>query len=169
MTSRPEQSKKIEILEFKPKYARVFEEINRAWLEEYFEVEPYDQIVLNDPHGQIIAHGGHVFFARVEGEIVGTCALLKHTELKYELAKMGVLKPFRGHGVGRKLTEAAIQKARLIGADTLILATSRSLQAANDLYHSMGFQEVDISEIGPLPYKRKSIVLSLRLTEEPKR
>ena len=162
-SSPPKQE--VEILEFKPKYARHFEAINRAWLEEYFEVEPYDHIVMNDPHGQIIAHGGFVLFAKIGGEIVGTCALLKHTELKYELAKMGVLKPYRGRGVGRMLTEAAIEKARKVGADTVILATSNSLKAANELYGSMGFHQVDLSEIGPLPYKRKSIVMRLRLKE----
>lgn len=155
----------IEILNFKPKYARYFREINHEWLEEYFQVEPYDRIVLDDPQGEIIAHGGYVFFAKVEGEIVGACALLKHTETKYELAKMGVSKAYRGRGIGRKLADAAIAKVRRIGADTIVLATSQSLEAANALYHSMGFQEVSLDEIGPLPYKRKSIVMRLRLEE----
>jgi ribosomal protein S18 acetylase RimI-like enzyme len=155
----------IRIIEFKSKYARQFREINRAWLEEYFEVEPYDQIVLDDPQGQIIALGGYVFFALVGGDVVGTCALLKHTEKKYELAKMGVLKEYRGQGIGRLLTEAAIEKVRALRAETLILATSTNLEAANRLYHSMGFHEADISEIGPLPYKRKSIVFKLRVSE----
>jgi putative acetyltransferase len=155
----------IRIIEFKSKYARQFREINRAWLEEYFEVEPYDQIVLDDPQGQIIALGGYVFFALVGGDVVGTCALLKHTERKYELAKMGVRKQYRGQGIGRRLTEAAIEKVRSLGADTLILATSNNLEAANRLYHSMGFHQVDVAEIGPLPYKRKSIVFRMNLSE----
>lgn len=154
---------KIEILDFKPKYARYFKDINWGWLEEYFTVEPYDRIVLEDPGSEIIAHGGHLFFAKVEGEIVGTCALLRHTESKFELAKMGVLKAYRGRGVGRKLAEAAIAKASQVGADTLVLATSQKLEAANALYHSLGFQEVSIDEIGPLPYKRRTIVMRLTL------
>lgn len=163
MTSNQSDTRKIEILEFKPKYARQFREINREWLEEFFTVEPYDQIVLDDPVGQIIARGGHILLAKVDGEIVGTCALLKHTPTKFELAKMGVYKAYRGKGSGRKLAEAAIAKAAQIGADTLVLATSKDLEAANALYHSLGFQEVGLDEIGPLPYKRKSIVMRLRL------
>lgn len=155
----------IEILEFRPKFARFFRDINREWLEEYFEVEPYDQIVLDNPQGEIIALGGHLLFARIKGEIVGTCALHRHTETKYELAKMGVLRPYRGQGIGRKLAVSAIAKARQIGAETLVLATSENLEAANALYHSLGFQEVGVEEIGPLPYKRKSIVMRLRLRE----
>jgi putative acetyltransferase len=152
-----------EIIEFKSKYAVQFHDINVAWLEEYFEVEPYDRIVLSDPHEQIIKHGGYIFLARVNNDIVGTSALLRHAEKKYELAKMGVLESFRGKGIGRLLAQAAINKARALHADLLVLATSKKLEAANSLYHSMGFQEADIALIGPLPYKRKSVVMSLHL------
>lgn len=159
------QTPTIEILEFKPKYARYFKEINQEWLEEFFTVEPYDRIVLEDPYGEIIAHGGVVLFAAINNEIVGTCALLKHTAAKYELAKMGVKRSYRGKGIGRKLTEAAIAKSRILGAETLVLATSTSLEIATALYNSMGFHEVGLEEIGPLPYKRKSIVMRLNLKD----
>jgi len=104
-----------------------------------------------------------VFFARMEGQIVGTCALLKHTEMKYELAKMGVTKEFRGRGIGRQLVHASIDRVRRLGADTLVLATSKLLPRANQLYQSFGFQELSISEIGPLPYKRETIAMILKL------
>ena len=152
-----------EILEYKPNYARLFHDINVAWLEEFFVVEPYDRIVLDDPHEHIIKHGGCIFFARVQGEIVGTCALSKLADKKYELAKMGVIRSHRGLGIGRLLAEAAIEKARTLGAETVVLATSPKLEMANRLYHSMGFQAADRSVIGPLPYKRESIVLSMKL------
>jgi GNAT superfamily N-acetyltransferase len=161
VTDRQKQDMRADIIEYKAKYARHFHDINTAWLEEFFSVEPYDRIVLNDPQEHIIRQGGFIFFARVKGEIVGTCALLKHAEKKYELAKMGVLGDFRGCGIGRLLVQAAIDKAQMLGADTLVLATSRKLEAANRLYHSMGFQEADRSVIGPLPYKRESIVLAM--------
>jgi putative acetyltransferase len=166
MSASPGTHSEIRIIEFKSKYARHFREINREWLEEYFEVEPYDAIVLDDPQGQIIAHGGYIFFALSGDDVVGTCALLRHAEKKYELAKMGVRKQYRGQGIGRRLTEAAIEKVRSLGADTLILATSNNLEAANRLYHSMGFHQVDVAEIGPLPYKRKSIVFRMNLADE---
>ncbi len=164
MMSDQELKTPVEIIDFKPKYAKAFRDINYAWLEKYFSVEVYDRIVLEDPQNQIIAHGGHILLARVGGEIVGVCALLKQTESKYELAKMGVREKFRGRGLGRLLAEAAITKARELGATTLVLATSRSLITANHLYHRLGFIEVDRSEIGPLPYKRESIVMALELS-----
>ncbi len=153
----------IDIIEYEPKYARYFRDFNCEWLEKYFEVEPYDRIVLNDPQKQIIRLGGYVFFARWGGDIVGTCALIRHTDRKYELAKMAVTERFRGHGIGRRLVAAAIDKARALDAATLVLATSRVLAAANYLYQDMGFQYTDLAEIGPLPYKRKTIAMKMVL------
>ena len=153
----------IEIIEYEPKYAGYFRDLNYEWLEEYFEVEPYDRIVLNDPQKQIIRLGGYVFFARWGGDIAGTCALIRHTYRRYELAKMAVTERFRGHGIGRRLVAAAIDKARSLDADTLVLATSRLLTIANYLYQDMGFQYTDLSEIGPLPYKRETIAMKMEL------
>jgi GNAT superfamily N-acetyltransferase len=163
MTDTQPSGSAIEIVEYQPRYARYFRDLNYEWLEEYFEVEPYDRIVLNDPQKQIIKLGGYVFFALADAEVVGTCALLKHTERKYELAKMGVTERFRGRGVSHLLTQAAIDKARALGAETLVLATSRLLPTANHLYQSMGFQYADLSVIGPLPYKRETIVMAIEL------
>ena len=163
MGNKPESEVVIEIVEFKRRYARYFRDLNYEWLEKYFAVEVYDEIILNDPEKEVLRRGGYVFFARVKGEIVGTCALLKHTDKKYELAKMGVTERLRGHGIGRRLAEAAIVKARELDADTLVLATSKLLSRANRLYESMGFRYVDLSVIGPLPYKRETIVMAMDL------
>ncbi len=160
-TTLPESA--IEIVEFQPRYARYFRDLNYEWLEEYFEVELYDKIILNDPEKHVIKQGGCVLFALTRGEVVGTCALLKHTESKYELAKMGVTRKYRSRGIGRRLTQTAIDKARTLGANTLVLATSKLLPVANHLYEDMGFLHVDLSVIGPLPYNRETIVMAMKL------
>ena len=153
----------IEILDYQRRYAKHFRDLNYEWLEEFFEVEPYDEIVLNDPKKHIIQTGGAILFARCDREIVGTCALMKHTERKYELAKMGVAKGLRGRGVGRVMADVAIERARELGASTLILATSTILKPANHLYESLGFEPAEIRVLGPLPYKRESIAMSMGL------
>ena len=163
MSSLSDPKISVEIVEYKSRYSKDFHDINVRWLEAYFEIEPYDRIVLEDPFGQIIAHGGFIFFAKVGGAVVGTCALIKQTEKKYELAKMGVLEESRGLGIGRLLALAAIDKARSLGAEKVVLATSKKLEAANHLYRSLGFISVDRSQIGPLPYHRESIVMALSL------
>jgi len=160
-----EQSKElsIEILDYEPRYANDFKKLNYEWLEEYFIVEQYDRIVLENPQKHIIDLGGHLFFASVEDQIVGTCALLKHSDVKYEIAKLGVSSKSRGRNVGRRLVEACIERAQEIKAHTLVLATSKLLDPANKLYASVGFKECDLAEIGPLPYKRETIAMILRL------
>jgi predicted N-acetyltransferase YhbS len=150
-------------VDFRRRYARHFHDLNIAWLEEYFAVEPYDRIVLTDPQKNIIGLGGHILFARMDGVIVGTCALLKHSDRMYELAKLAVSPESRGHGVGRRLMQAALERAREQGAETVVLATSTKLVEANRLYESFGFSLADSSVIGPLPYQRETIVMALDL------
>ncbi len=156
---------KVEIIEFKTKYRQAFRDLNYAWLKKYFEVEPYDEIVLSDPKTHIISKGGVVLMARLDDEIVGTCALLRQTERKYELAKLAVNEAYQGRRIGRMLCEAAISKARSLGATTLVLATSELLVTANALYHRLGFTKTDLSAIGPLPYKRPTIAMIKYISE----
>ncbi len=159
-------SDEVVIIEYKPKYRERFRELNYEWLERYFTVEPYDRIVLSDPEREVIKRGGAILFALIGKEVVGTCALLKHTDRKYELAKMGVTEKHQGRCIGRKLVEASIKKARELGAKELVLATSPKLEAANHLYRGMGFAEAAPEEIGPLPYQRHSIVMAMDLSDE---
>jgi ribosomal protein S18 acetylase RimI-like enzyme len=46
----------------------------------------------------------------------------------------------RGKGVGKALTEAAIEEARMLGARTIDLTSRPSREAANRLYQNLGFE-----------------------------
>ncbi len=39
----------IEIIDFKPEYASYFEQYNKAWIQEHYELEPQDLYVLEHP------------------------------------------------------------------------------------------------------------------------
>jgi GNAT superfamily N-acetyltransferase len=158
----------VRIIEFKPKYSQAFKDLNLEWLTRYFEVEPYDEIVLGDPKTHIVDKGGFVFLAKVGEEIVGTCALIRQTDRKYELAKLAVSEAYQGKHVGRLLCEAAIEKAKSLGAATLVLATSTVLGTANRLYQRLGFMPADLEIMGPLPYKRQSIAMVMHLADKEK-
>jgi len=157
----------VDVIDYQPRYKDYFRDINYEWLERYFHIEPYDRVILSDPEKHILSHGGLVLFGRLDGEVVGTCALLKHTEVKYELAKLGVIESARGQRVGSGLIEAAIDRARGMGAERLVLATSVRLKVANKLYEKYGFRRVAFGEIGPLPYSRETIVMALDLVPDP--
>ena len=71
-----------EIVDYMPQYRKVFGDLNRAWLEKYFWVEPLDEKVLNDPETYILAPGGAILIALANGLPVGVVALKKHNDLK---------------------------------------------------------------------------------------
>ncbi|MDF1544010.1 MAG: hypothetical protein P1R58_02775 [bacterium] len=51
------------IADFEDWHAEAFRDLNYEWLEEFFEVEPYDKIVLSGPRKHIINQGGSVLVA----------------------------------------------------------------------------------------------------------
>ncbi len=141
-------------------HARAFSDLNREWLEEFFQVEPADEAMLGDPKGYIIDKGGDILLARVDGRILGAIALLKLDDV-YELSKMGVTKSARGLGIGRTLAEALIDLAKQRGIPKLYIASNRKLAQAITLYKNLGFVETEKSN--DPRYKRADITLELIL------
>lgn len=132
----------IEIIEYNSSLKNHFSSINYAWIETYFVVEEADKQMLDHPEEYIINQGGIILFARYDGKIAGTCALIKKGDHLFELAKMGVDESFQGKGIGKKLIEVAIQKAKAIGIKKIFLVSNTVLQSAVALYKKMGFNEV---------------------------
>lgn len=60
-----------------------------------------------------------------------------------EIHLLGVKPEYRGHGIGRKLVEAAITRAKQSGYSKLILWTQLSMTEAQKLYESEGFVHID--------------------------
>ena len=151
----------LRIVDYLPQHHERFRALNLAWITKYFAVEDADRKALDDPESSILQRGGAIFMAEAEGEIVGTCALMKCPDGAYELAKMAVAPFAQRQGVGRALGEAAIARARSIGAPRVELLSNTVLGPALALYHSLGFTEV------PLPrtdYQRANIKMMLQLT-----
>lgn len=153
----------IKICEYSPALKKYFKSLNCEWLEEYFEVEKEDDKILSDPNGKIIKTGGTIFFAYLGDEVVGTCALIKHRERTYELAKMAVTKKFQGRGIGRKLFQTVLGRANNIGVKELYLQTSPALKAANHLYNKFGFRRTGKNPLGKIKYNRPTFVMKLTL------
>ena len=123
----------VEIVEYQTNYKQYFKSLNYAWISKYFEVEELDEQVLSNPD-QIIKQGGTILFAKINDQIVGTCALLKIEEGVYELAKMAVDEQYQGRQIGKKLGLAIIMRSRKLGAKKLILESNKNLVPALSLY-----------------------------------
>ena len=149
-----------EILSYQPQYQPFFERFNKDWLEEYFYVEPIDEWVLGNPEEAILKEGGQIYFAAENGEIIGTVALKSAGPGVFEMTKMAVDTHYRGGGTGRLLCKTAIEKAKELGAQKLILYSHRKLAPALHIYRSLGFKEIPV-DTGK--YKRADIMMELKL------
>jgi len=129
----------VEVHAFRPEWASHFERINTEWLERWFAVEPVDREMLSNPQKYVIDNGGAILFAALDGEVIGTAALLHEGDGVYELSKMAVETGFRGLGAGRKLLDAAIAEYERRGGTTLFLESNSRLKPALTLYESAGF------------------------------
>lgn len=116
------------------------------WLEQYQLLEEYDLEVLNNPQKKIIDGGGHIYLAIEDDVLAGSAAIIFVEEGVYELAKMAVAPVYRGRGLSRLLIEKCLEKARLLGAKTIMLYSNSQLTTAITLYEKYGFRHVALED-----------------------
>jgi GNAT superfamily N-acetyltransferase/DNA-binding MarR family transcriptional regulator len=167
---RLREGQAVEIIPFEPRYRDDFRRLNVEWLEKHFYVEAIDHDVLSNPEEKILGPGGYIFLARrtpqpgagasdaPEGEIIGTCALIKAGRGRFELSKMAVTERYQGLRVGRRLLEAAIAQFEKTGARQLFLESNSKLKTALQLYESSGFQHAPRPD-GASHYQRSDVYM----------
>ena len=134
----------VEIIEFSEELSEPIKTLNYEWLEKYFRVEEGDVASLSNPQKYIIDKGGHIYYAKLNSEIVGTASLLKKNETVYELGKMAVNDKAQGHRIGTILLEHCLNIAQQRQITSLILYSNTILQSAIYLYRKYGFEEVEL-------------------------
>ncbi|MBO6506257.1 MAG: GNAT family N-acetyltransferase [Kordiimonadaceae bacterium] len=130
----------IQIQKFDAKYRQAFYDLNIAWLEKYFTVEPAHRQMLENPEAELLEGGGEVFFAVSSGDVVGTVGVRNAGGGVFELTKLAVDPKAQSGGVGRKLCDAVIAYFMKAGGKTLYLETHNSLKPALHLYKDLGFK-----------------------------
>lgn len=153
--------KTLEIIEYEARYRDDFKRLNLEWLERHFTVEPLDDAVLSDPEQTILAGGGQIFLARLDEEIVGTCALIRTPDRRLELSKMAVTPPYQGLNIGRRLLEHAINAFKQSDAAGLFLESNQQLTPALKLYESAGFVHAQ-KPSAPAHYQRADVYMEFR-------
>ena len=156
-------TREIEVGDLEPSQAPEFRRLNEQWLQEMFAIEDEDRPVLDNPFGTIVDRGGAVLVAVTGGRVVGTVALIRRAGEALELAKMAVSPGSRRRGVGRRLADAALRRARELGARRVVLLTSPRLAAANALYRDLGFVKTSRLPAGMPRYARASFAMELLL------
>ena len=85
-----------------------------------------------------------LFVARRRDRIVGALTLVAFripTGVRTRIEDVVVDETVRGQRVGERLSEAALERARQLGARSTDLTSRPSREAANRLYARMGFQQ----------------------------
>jgi GNAT superfamily N-acetyltransferase len=162
MQGTKDSSCQITVREFRPGDEACFRKLNEEWIAQYFSIEAKDEEAFADPQSSILSSGGRIFFANVEDQCVGCCALIRLRADEFEVAKMAVAPMWQGSGIGRKLLQTVVEAARSAGARRLYLETNHILAPAIRLYHSIGFKPVP-NRIVPSPYARSDVYMEMFL------
>lgn len=134
--------------------------LNKAWLEEFFYVEPHDIDAFEKLEEIILNPGGEIFFCLVDDEIAGTVAMQKVNDTTFELAKLAVAKKFQGQKLSTLLMDACLAFAKERKATKIMLMSSTKLDTALNLYRKYNFKEVPLDETD---YDRADIQMELIL------
>ena len=149
----------IAIVGFNKRYSEQFFILNKAWIEESWRLEDSDKKDLLNPD-KIVENGGQVFFALENKIPVGTAAMIKSSDDRFELAKMTVKDDFRGKGIANMLMNECLKFAKKNKAKEIFLISNDSLRIARNLYDKYGFKEVDLDS---KKYDRGNVKMRLTL------
>lgn len=150
----------VNIIAYEPQYKEAFKALNEEWIKKFFVMEAGDYKLLDHPEEEILNKGGHIAFALLDGEVVGTCALVKTEDhpLTFELSKMAVSPKAQGKKLGYLLGNALVEKAKELKAEKVFLVTNSILVPAIKLYEKLGFIH---TPIGHAEYDRADVRMEL--------
>jgi ribosomal protein S18 acetylase RimI-like enzyme len=115
----------------------------------YLELQRFDEELLHleEKYG---APEGCLYLLRADGAFFGCGGMKKLDEGRCELKRMYIRPAFRGLGLGRAMALRIISRAREAGYREMLLDTLPFLTAAQALYRSLGFCEIERYNDSPM-------------------
>jgi GNAT superfamily N-acetyltransferase len=105
--------------------------------------------------GDYAAPAGQLLLAYVDGQLAGCGALRPLADVDYanacEMKRLFVRPGFRRFGLGRLLAQALLDEARGAGYSAMLLDTLDDMEAARELYATLGFEEIPPYYFNPIP------------------
>ncbi len=105
--------------------------------------------------GEYAEPGGLLLLAMVDGALAACGAFRPQPDADYanacEMKRLYVRRAFRRFGLGRTLAQALIDRAREAGYSCMLLDTLDDMEAARELYASLGFEEIPPYYFNPIP------------------
>lgn len=97
---------------------------------------------------------GALWLAWVDGELAGCGAFRALPDVDYanacEMKRLYVRRAFRRFGLGRLLAQALMDAATQAGYSAMLLDTLDDMEAARELYASLGFEEIPPYYFNPI-------------------
>ncbi|WP_299549010.1 bifunctional helix-turn-helix transcriptional regulator/GNAT family N-acetyltransferase [Seonamhaeicola sp.] len=133
----------VKIIDYKPSLKKYFYELAGPWLLGVLDgkLEDDDKFTLNNPDKAYLEHGGFLFYAKYNSDIVGCVALKRLDEDTFEFAKLFINPNFRKLGIATRLIERCISRCMENDATELWLQTTMSMPQAHKLYYKLGFSD----------------------------
>jgi putative acetyltransferase len=105
--------------------------------------------------GDYAPPGGHLLLAWLDGQVAACGAYRPFPDSDYpdacEMKRLYVRPAFRRFGLGRMLAEALLDHAQQAGYSTVLLDTLDDMEAARELYVTLGFTEIPPYYFNPIP------------------
>jgi ribosomal protein S18 acetylase RimI-like enzyme len=120
--------------------ARIPELVNNA-------IDPF----LNLKHGE-----GILLIASVDGKVAGMGAIKKLNESTGEIKRMYTRPDYRGRGIGKKMLQKLLETGREYGYKEFVLDTPKWAYAAQHIYKSAGFEEIEGYSESEIPQEFRS-------------
>ncbi|MHC4260422.1 MAG: GNAT family N-acetyltransferase [Planctomycetota bacterium] len=130
------------------------------WLIEYYK--DFEKELATLP-GEYAPPTGCLLLAKYQDKVAGCVALRKLSDGVCKGKRLYVRPQFRGLKIGRKLMEAIIAEARKMGYSVMRGDTVSSMQAAQVLHASLGFEEIKPNHCDPI---REAKFIELKLTQK---
>ena len=93
---------------------------------------------------EYIENGGNLWITLDEDEnIIGTIALVKHSDKEAELKKLYVRKDYRGKGLSKELYSKVMETTKEKEYNRIFLGTYDKLETAINFYIKRGFTKID--------------------------
>jgi putative acetyltransferase len=105
--------------------------------------------------GEYAEPGGALLLAYADDALAGCGAMRPLADVDHanacEMKRLFVRRAFRRFGLGRLLAQALIDRAAGAGYSVMLLDTLDEMEAARELYATLGFEEVPPYYYNPIP------------------
>jgi len=105
--------------------------------------------------GEYAPPSGALLLATVDGRLAACGGLRALADVDYanacEMKRLYVRPGYRGFGLGRRLAQELIDRATEAGYSTMLLDTLDDMEAARELYTTLGFVEIPPYYYNPIP------------------